>query len=151
MKQITLTQGKVSLVDDADYDWLMQYKWCAMKTRLTYYAVRGDKIIRRLVLMHRELLGLSYGDNREVDHIHHNGLDNRRSEIRIVTSQQNQFNRQGVLGFCWDKRSQKYMAHIKLNGHFINLGYYSTAEDARKARQEGKIRYHQIPQTMLAV
>lgn len=40
MRKIPLTQGKFALVDDADFDWLNQWKWYALKTKTTFYAVR---------------------------------------------------------------------------------------------------------------
>ncbi|MFH1744454.1 MAG: hypothetical protein ABIH23_36080 [bacterium] len=49
MKEISLTQGRVALVDDEDFEQVSQWKWCAMKGRWRYYAVRADKKTRRLV------------------------------------------------------------------------------------------------------
>ena len=40
MKTIPLTQGKEAIVDDCDYDYLMQWKWFCVKQRGNYYAVR---------------------------------------------------------------------------------------------------------------
>lgn len=62
MKQILLTQGKFTLVDDADYDWLNQFKWNVLK---------GEKIIyarHKKVLMHRFILGFNYKDGKQTDH-----------------------------------------------------------------------------------
>jgi len=44
MKLIPLTKGKFAMVDDEDYDFLMQWKWCAAKNRNTFYARRGVSI-----------------------------------------------------------------------------------------------------------
>ena len=44
MKQIPLTQGKFALVDDEDYEFLMQWKWCTLRIRNKYYAVRSQYI-----------------------------------------------------------------------------------------------------------
>ena len=69
MKQIQLTQGKVALVDDLDYDWLSQWKWYAHKEYgECFYAVRHSyqrEGKRRLIPMHRQILGLEYGDSRQ--------------------------------------------------------------------------------------
>jgi hypothetical protein len=69
MKTIPLTQGKVALVDDEDYPELSKFRWCAVRHRNTWYAVRGESADgRRLtVRMHRQILGLGHGDKRQVD------------------------------------------------------------------------------------
>lgn len=98
MKTIPLTQGQVALVDDEDYEYLMQWKWCAAWNGNTYYAFRGGKKEhgkkRQMIKMHRDLLDTPRG--LEVDHLNGNGLDNRRCNIRNCThkeNMQNQHNR----------------------------------------------------------
>jgi len=97
MKQITLTQGQYAIVDDWNYEWLNQWKWCAgwAKNTKSYYAMRrakGEFDRYYIIRMHREILGLKKGDRRQADHINHNTLDNRESNLRIVNNQQNCFN-----------------------------------------------------------
>jgi len=150
MKTIQLTQGQVALVDDADYEWLNRWRWYAnwAKNTQSYYAEshskrKGGK--RHHILMHREILGLKLGDRRQADHINHDTLDNRRTNLRNVTCQQNHFNRKSTKGFWWDKAKQKYRASIMINNKSIHLGLFSTAEDARNAYLQAKEKYHQIP------
>ncbi len=69
MREIELTQGKVALVDDEDYDYLSQFNWYARKDGQTFYALRKDK--QRTVLMHRVILRPDVG--MESDHIDGNG------------------------------------------------------------------------------
>jgi hypothetical protein len=87
MRTIPLTQGKVALVDDADFDRLDSYNWCAHKHCNTWYAVRNGRRnsrgIRPLVLMHRQLLRASSGV--DIDHRDGNGLNNRRKNLRVAT------------------------------------------------------------------
>lgn len=62
MKEIPLTQGKVALVDDDDFEWLSQFKWYAVKFGRTFYAVRQAPRVngkQRKIWMHREVLGPS--------------------------------------------------------------------------------------------
>lgn len=95
MKRITLTQGKFTLVDDADYDWLMQWSWFAQKGRSTYYAVRTTSHVdgkQYSVAMHRELLGLRMGDGIFSDHCDGNGLNNRRFNLRTCSNSENRRN-----------------------------------------------------------
>ena len=97
MKAIILTQGQRTMVDDADYDWLNQWKWYATANRVGgFYAGRKVPVPGggyHHILMHRQILGLGRFDPRQGDHIHHNTLDNRRSEIRVCTPQENSLNR----------------------------------------------------------
>ena len=57
MKEIPLTQGKVALVDNSNYDWLNQWKWCAHWERGRWYAVRAmprdEDGKQRMIRMHR--------------------------------------------------------------------------------------------------
>lgn len=96
MKKIPLSEGKrqnrgkyQALVDDCDYEYLMQWKWYARKIKKTIYAVReirNSDGSRSLIHMHREILHLSWDDPCVVDHINHNGIDNRSDNIRAVTN-----------------------------------------------------------------
>lgn len=149
MKRIPLTQGQFAIVDDADFDWLMQWKWHAQWSRHTksFYAQRNTHLPngkRTLLLMHRLILGLKHGDRREGDHINHDTLDHRRSNLRIVTHQENQWNRHNPKGYHWNQSAKKFNAKIKVNGKFKFLGYYDTASNAHAAYLMGKAEYHKI-------
>ena len=79
----------------------------------------------------------------QIDHIDRNKLNNNKNNLRIVSHQQNQFNR-GAKGYNWDKHSSKYRAQIRLDNKNIYLGLYDTEEDARNAYLEAKEKYHII-------
>jgi hypothetical protein len=68
MKEIILTQRKIALVDDEDYEYLAQWKWRAVKGTSTWYAVRGKEGIR----IHREIMKTP--PELVVDHKDWNGL-----------------------------------------------------------------------------
>jgi hypothetical protein len=70
-------------------------------------------------------------------------MDNRISNLRVVTNQQNQFNRDPK-GYYWHKRHQTYRSAIRLNGVLKDLGKFDTKEDAKKAYLEAKAKYHII-------
>jgi len=137
MKKIKLTQGKYAIIDDEDYSELSKYKWYAWKHRYTYYAVCNRKKIDgkyTMILMHRYILRAP--KNKEVDHINHNGLDNRRTNIRIVTSAQNKWNTRFVenyKGATYYKRDKKWIARIRHNGKKLYLGSYQTMIEANLA------------------
>jgi hypothetical protein len=91
MKKIPLTRGKFALVDDEDYEWISQYKWTWVEVRKGYpgYAVRNIGTFKKTKhqSMHRLIMGNPKG--KVVDHINGNSLDNRRSNLRIITDRQN--------------------------------------------------------------
>jgi hypothetical protein len=133
MKQIPLTQGKVALVDDDMYGYLMQWKWHFSSG----YAMRKPRG-RARVIMHR--LITQAPDGMEVDHINMNRLDNRRENLRVCTHTQNQQNRRrnqnnqsGYKGVYWCKDHSKWRTHIRCSGNDIHLGYFDTAEEAARA------------------
>lgn len=147
-KEIELTQGKYALVDDEDYDWLNKHSWHAHITykngeKITFYAARGyqkpiryQKPIKKTEYMHRLILGPSKG--KEVDHINGNSLDNRKSNLRIVTHRQNsqnlKINRNAPYpGICWYEKNKKWGARIRIKGKRLFLGLYDSPEKAFKA------------------
>ena len=116
--------------------------------RLAQY--RRVQLHRRQYFVHRLVWPLVFGrwPKDQIDHINHNGLDNRLSNLRDVTNQQNQYNTKlfknntsGVMGVRWYKRTQKWRAQINRTVH---LGYFSDFRDAVAARKvaERKYGYH---------
>ena len=151
MKEISLTQGKVALVDDADYEWLNQWKWYASSIQSSYscrfYAKRR---VRKGVLeyMHRLILELQRNDNREVDHIDGNGLNNQRSNLRVCTHKQNrQSSRKRKIGasrykgVCWNRRRHKWCSYIYVNEKLIHLGYFDSETDAALAYNHAALNH----------
>lgn len=149
MKKISLTNGKVALVDDCDYEYLMQWRWQA----------NGDKYARRIVWhqrygepiwMHRviaERMGLDIV-GKKIDHFDGNKLNDRRDNLRIATNQQNGSNRgrnrnntSGYKGVCWHCRRGKWQAMIRVDGRLISLGYSPDKIEAAKRYNEAAIEY----------
>ena len=81
-----------------------------------------------------------------IDHINHTRDDNSIENLRVVTNQQNHFNRSGVKGYTWDKKRNKWQASIGLNGKNEYLGLFEKEEDARAAYLEAKARLHVMPE-----
>lgn len=138
-KQIKLTQNKVALVDDEDYEWLNQFKWYACKYGVQYYALRKYPRKQKILYMHREILKLTPNDGKLSDHINHNGLDNRRNNLRIVTRIENQWNRRSFKGeskyrgVSKYKRSNKWRARLTRLDKEYYLGYFDNEIYAAKA------------------
>jgi hypothetical protein len=129
-KQIQLTQGKFALVDDEDYCDLSQYKWSLATCG---YAQRGTS---PKIYMHRQIMNAPTG--MEVDHINGNRADNRKSNLRLCSHQQNlqarprfKNNSSGFRGVNYEKKGLKHWrARIELNGKKIDLGLYIDPRDA---------------------
>jgi hypothetical protein len=141
MKTIPLTQGREAIVDDEDYGYLSQWKWhfdghYAARNRSRKKGCKGPMLIR----MHRMIQETS----EAVDHINHNKLDNRRSNLRPVTHQQNCLNMplsptntSGYTGVSAGEGG-KWLARLKTNGKLKHLGTFDTPEEASKAYKAAK-------------
>ncbi len=141
MKQIELTQGKVAIVDDEDYEWLNQWKWYALKHRSTFYAVRNvdNYPKQKKVYMHREIL--KPATYLFTDHINRNGLDNQRHNLRPVTNAQNQWNQiKKYNGVTWHKKDQKWVVRIRHNGKRFYLGGFDNRGKAIEVYKKAIIR-----------
>jgi hypothetical protein len=136
MKEIQLTQGKIAIIDDEDYEFLSQWKWCYYKTGYAIRSAYNKETKRRYsILMHRVIMHTP--DGMDTDHINHNTLDNRKSNLRICTHSQNQMNKHkqsnntsGHTGVSWHKRNHQWQAQIKLNGKYISLGFHDDIDEA---------------------
>lgn len=138
MKEIPLTQGKVAIIDDADYEAVSKYIWYAdirtKKRAENCYARTGRN--SHTIMMHRLITGAPKG--MDVDHINRNGLDNRRSNLRVCSRSNNNANtgpqRNNKFGYkgVWAKKN-KYRSCIHANNKTIHLGYFDTPEEAARA------------------
>jgi hypothetical protein len=150
-RRIPLTQGKYAIVDPEDFERLNKHKWHAVKSGSTFYAIRcvGPAKRTTYIRMHREILHPP--DHLVVDHINHNGLDNRKANIRPATRAQNNFNRliakgknssSKYKGVSWKKDRKKWRARIHVNGRYKFLGYFKEEKQAAKAYDEAAKKYH---------
>lgn len=147
MKNIKLTQGQVALVDDEDFEELNKVKWHAAwssQTNSFYavrnYRVRGEYWRLESERMHRLILGLGKDDPRQVDHLNHDTLDNRRANLQPSNHRQNGENRKdqskygvGIDHMPWLK-TRPFRARTFVNGKNHHIGIFATPEAARAAR-----------------
>ena len=137
---VPLTQDQFAIIDFEDIEKVNKYNWFAMWSEKpqTYYA-RGI-INNKAILLHRFILDVT-DPKIKVDHRDHNGLENRRFNIRECTNQQNSMNR------CSNKNSSskfkgvtkqihKWKAQIKYNNKQIYLGLYNDEKIAAQAYNE---------------
>lgn len=164
MKEIALSkEGKnrgkyAALVDDDDYEWLNQWRWCAYEDRNITYAIRTyvDKDNRQshTTSMHRQILGLT-DPKIKCDHRDHDGLNNQRSNLRVATHAQNMANLRprknttskykGVKAVEYKSESRhtiNWHASMKINGACTHLGSFKTEEEAAIAYDEAAKIHH---------
>lgn len=141
-KLIPLTKGKFATVDDADYEWLNQWKWYANGG----YAFRtaGGRKNKKNIAMHRLICDAP--SDSLVDHISGNTLDNRRCNLRLATTQQNTYNtkkRESVSSVFKGVSFQynRWTSYIGFNGKFIYLGRFLTQREAARAYNEAAINH----------
>ena len=107
--------------------------------------VSDEEMLCGKIGMHRLILGIV--DNIDIDHLDRDPLNNRRSNIRFCTHQDNmknkfyKNNKYGYPGVGFAKNVKRYRAYISVNKKHINLGYYDELEDAINARKEAEEKY----------
>jgi hypothetical protein len=146
-KEIQLTQGIVTIVDDADFEYLNQFKWYLLKSNSNYYAIRTKRPENKLIQLHRIVIQAKQGEI--VDHINGNKLDNRKCNLRICTKSQNcqnrkisKLNKSGFNGVSWNIRNKKWVAQIACNNQKIHIGFFNEPIEAAKAFNEAALKYH---------
>jgi hypothetical protein len=139
-KEIEISKGYVAIVDDDNYENLSKMKWQAKNN--------GDNIVYAITfkrnekmygfLMHRIIMNCS--EKERVDHINHNGLDNRKENLRVCTQSQNMANRRknknntsGYKGVSFLNDRNKFRAEITHNNIHYKVGCFKYAIDAARA------------------
>ena len=146
------------LIDEEDWEKVKGYTWSlSIKKTNTFYAKtqikhpsgesisckRDGKRPKVTTLQMHRLIMDPIPDGMQVDHVNHNGLDNRNKNLRICTSQQNTWNAQKpklnresssqYKGVSWYKRYNKWVARGTHDGKRITLGYYNCEKEAARA------------------
>lgn len=144
---IPLSKGRSTIVDEADFEWLSQWKWhlCDGSSPGKFYAMRNSDYIdgkRSHILMHRVINDTPSGF--DTDHINGNGLDNQRSNLRTASRSQNMWNRKpnkkGTSkhkGVYWHAAHNKWCVSIQVNKKRHHVGLFhdeQSAADAYAAR-----------------
>lgn len=152
-KTIQLTQGYETVVDDEDYDWLMEMgKWCSRPhNKRLIYAAKGrrkdDPEKPKTIRMHRMVMNVD--PDVFVDHINNDGLDNRKENLRICSHRENLRNQRPqnrnatskYKGVGWHHGSKKWRAYIRINGKDLHLGVFSDELSAAIAYDEAAHKY----------
>lgn len=150
MKLIELTKGYRTKVSDVDHIRLLALgEWyaCPQKNGRVY---AKKKINKRTIAMHRFLMGVT-DPKMDVDHKDHDGLNNMRSNLRVVSMSLNNMNarkrvgkniRSKYKGVAYRKnRAKKWFARIHVGKQVVYLGAYSTEEEAALAYNSAALKH----------
>ena len=135
------------IIDKEDYDLVKGHQWHIENSRkgLQY----GQTTIKRnnstkTIRIHRMLMPGAI----QIDHVNHNGLDNRRCNLRACDNRQNNCNKKfqrnpksGYTGIRYNEKVGSYYVRIMVHKKEISLGHYKTLEEALEARRQGEIQY----------
>lgn len=159
---IPLTSGRYAQIDAEDFDLICGKSWFLLSNNNgneNAYAGTREVIDGRQVTlrMHRIILGLGEKDDAFVDHVDHDGLNNRRGNLRAASRFENRRNSRKKIGatsryigvtldrsrvrdgktgiwravICRTKDGKKATTH---------LGHYETERAAALAYNEAAIR-----------
>jgi len=139
---LPLSQGQLAIVNDEDFEELSKHKWSAYwdKKAKAFYAGRhlNEEIGRPVQYLHRQVLNLQPRGGGCVDHINHNTLDNRRSNLRLTTNRGNHENRKkhSIHGIGIRKLdSGRFVARTWVGKKNVYIGSFDTKEEAVSARK----------------
>lgn len=149
MKEIPLTQGKFAIVDDEDFHFLSNFKWCAVLSNGNFYALRRIKRSGKwtTIKMHTVLMKTPAG--LVVDHVNGNSLDNRRVNMRLCSASDNNRNKKNAPGATskyrgvhWANAAKKWKASISINNRCHYLGIYASEIDAARAYDAAAYKHY---------
>lgn len=149
---------KFAVVSDEDYAELSQSRWFwsrgyALRVNPTGYPpgpprkgeVRPPKQPCSIA-MHRVIMGLTFGDPLQVDHINRDTLDNRRENLRYATTAQNQQNKcasrgstSSYRGVSWNTAKQRWVAQVKFERKVTWLGLFDDELEAARVAQQARL------------
>jgi len=151
-RQIRMAQPRYAKVDPADYKRLKRYKWIARKGKNSFYTLRyaagGKRKKGTLIYLHQEVIKVPQG--MVIDHINHDGMDNRMANLRAATYSQNLCHRKKrsgtnqskYKGIYWREKNRKWQALITFEKKKIYLGYFRSEIDAARAYDHAAKIYH---------
>lgn len=134
----------ILIIDDEDWSSIRDYTLNLQKKNNGFYVnlKKGDWS----EALHRFLMNAPHG--LEVDHINRNGLDNKRSNLRLATKAQNSYNKfdsknsaSGFKGVYWAKDKSLWCARITVNNKAIQGGYFKCKIDAAHRYNELAVEY----------
>lgn len=133
-----------TIIDLEDFELANSFpnKWYVKRSGKNHFYVAGITRVdnkQKVHYLHRLITSCPAG--KVVDHINHNTLDNRRENLRAVSTQINALNSRGNRSVGRRKDITKWRARIRVNGKEFHLGYFKTEEEALQARRKAEQIY----------
>ena len=141
-------------IDDEDWDKVKGYNWYIDFTKRNVPYVKhtihfkGDRNHKSQIRMHRLIMGCATGDGSVVDHINGNTLDNRKSNLRICTVEENNMNQNiyknntsGYKGVTWNKKRNVWVVYLAVNKKNKYLGDYHDPVEAAIVYDINALKY----------
>jgi hypothetical protein len=139
-KSAVKSLGKFAVIDDEDYESVSFFNW----------SFSGGYAFNVMTGIHLHSFLMNPPPGLHVDHINGDRLDNRRENLRIATTAQNQMNKRsdsnnlsGYKGVQFDKGCIKpWAARIQVDGSYLRLGNFYTKEEAALTYNEAAIKHY---------
>lgn len=132
------------LYDDADHLIVNKYKW-RICGKYIITSIKQEDGKYKTALMHRIIMNCP--ENKVIDHINHNGLDNRKINLRICTYSENNRNikhgrgKSKYIGVYWCNVRERWVSHIQVNGKRYIAGRFKSEEEAAIKRDILSLKY----------
>ena len=145
-RYVPLTRGYTAIVDAEDYERVIQWSWQPQFSRSTLTIYARGRVNGKHMLMHQYIMECSHA---RFDHKDHDGLNNRKDNLRPCTDAQNiqhgrvrKCNSSGFIGVHFFKKNQRWIAYVGKGYHVNYIGSFSTAEEAARARDAKALELH---------
>lgn len=139
------------LIDKEDVEKCKKYTWTLWNGYVSTKIKVNNK--RKCLKLHRYLMNCP--EDKVIDHINHNTLDNRKCNLRVCTQSDNvknfikrKDNKTGFTGVYKCTGSKSYFTNIKVNGKIVYLGCFKEKEQAIQVRKQAEIKYWHKPQIL---
>lgn len=148
MASFKLSGGEVVLVDEDDLPLVCAHTWSAHRIDGLTYAATNIRENGKAKTLHMHRLLMNPRD-LHVDHINGDGLDNRRSNLRLCTNAENRLNSKiyrnntsGAKGVSRCQKTGKWYARIAIQGKRVQLGRFETVSQAAAAYSVAAVSLH---------
>jgi hypothetical protein len=144
---VLLPHGLEAIIDAEDAEKVGKHNWYFGKNGYAATNIRNKNGKKIMPYLHRFIM--NEPDGMDVDHIHGNTLDNRKSQLRVCTTAENcrnqriaSHNTSGLKGVSWHKQCKKWRSYITIHKKHIHLGLFDSPERAHQAYCEAAKRLH---------